>query len=173
VAAAVGVARKARDGRWALERDAVAQALAQRGERLRVVVFCLLVRLLQRLLQWRLRRERRVRLMLLLTVLALLAMQARRRGRAVKRRRPVPVRQGRERRKGHPARRRIRPTRRHRTIVFRASRNGAGRSREYHGERRTLRQAWGADGRRNRVVRHHRHRCRSALLTLGRPHRHR
>jgi len=39
VAAAVGVARKARDGRWALERDAVAQALAQRGERLRVVVF--------------------------------------------------------------------------------------------------------------------------------------
>jgi hypothetical protein len=58
------VARKARDGRWALKKVGEAQALAQRGERLRVAVFCLLVQLLQRLLQWRLRRKRRVRLML-------------------------------------------------------------------------------------------------------------
>jgi hypothetical protein len=54
---------KARDGRWALEKGGEAQALAQRGGRLRVVVFCLLMQLLQRLLQWRLRRKRRVRLM--------------------------------------------------------------------------------------------------------------
>jgi hypothetical protein len=80
---------KAIDGRWALEKDAVvgAQALAQRGERLRAVVFCLLVVLvlvlvvMQQLLllQWRLRRrKRRVRLMLLLTMLAftVLTMQA-------------------------------------------------------------------------------------------------
>jgi hypothetical protein len=87
--AVAAVAMKARDGRWALERDAVAQALAQRDECLRAVVFCLLMQLLQRLLQRRLRRERRVRLMLLLTltlamlaVLVLLAMQARRRRRA-------------------------------------------------------------------------------------------
>lgn len=78
---------RARNGRWALEKDAVAQALAQRGERLRAVVFCLLVQLLQRLLQWRLRRKRRVRLMLWLTMLAMvLAMQqARRRRRTIER----------------------------------------------------------------------------------------
>jgi hypothetical protein len=57
------VAIKARGGRWALEKVGEAQALAQRGERLRAVVFCLLMQLLQRLLQWRLRRKRRVRLM--------------------------------------------------------------------------------------------------------------
>jgi hypothetical protein len=36
---------KAIDGRWALEKDTVvvAQALVQRGERLRVAVFCLLL----------------------------------------------------------------------------------------------------------------------------------
>ena len=42
---AVGERIKAIDGRWALEKDTVgaAQALAQRGERLRVAVFCLLL----------------------------------------------------------------------------------------------------------------------------------
>lgn len=44
-----------------MESGAEAQALAQRGERLRAEVFCLLVRWLQRLLQRR-RRRRRVRL---------------------------------------------------------------------------------------------------------------
>lgn len=48
-------------GRWALGSGAEAQALAQRGERLRAGVFCLLVWWLQRLLQRR-RRRRRVRL---------------------------------------------------------------------------------------------------------------
>lgn len=48
-------------GRWALGSGEEAQALAQRGERLRAGVFCLLVRWLQRLLQLR-RRRRRVRL---------------------------------------------------------------------------------------------------------------
>jgi len=45
VAVVVGETIKAIDGRWALENDTVvaAQALAQRGERLRVAVFCLLL----------------------------------------------------------------------------------------------------------------------------------
>jgi hypothetical protein len=45
VAVVVGETIKAIDGRWALEKDTVvaAQALAQRGERLRVAVFCLVL----------------------------------------------------------------------------------------------------------------------------------
>jgi hypothetical protein len=104
---------KAIDGRWALEKDTVvgAQALAQRGERLRVVVFCLLVVLvlvvMQQLLllQWRLRRrKRRVRLMLLLTMLAftVLTMQASCSRRMMR----WPVGQRRDRRKRGMCRRR-------------------------------------------------------------------
>lgn len=45
VAVVDGETIKAIDGRWALEKDTVvaAQALAQRGERLRVAVFCLML----------------------------------------------------------------------------------------------------------------------------------
>lgn len=45
VAVVVGETIKAIDDRWALEKDTVvaAQALAQRGERLRVAVFCLVL----------------------------------------------------------------------------------------------------------------------------------
>jgi hypothetical protein len=53
VAVVVGETIKAIDGRWALEKDTVvaAQALAQRGERLRVAVFCLLLLVLVHSLQ--------------------------------------------------------------------------------------------------------------------------
>ena len=123
-------------GRWALGSCAEAQALAQRGERLRAGVFCLLVRLLQRLLQRR-RRMRRVRLvhkfsvsMLLLLLLLLLAhvlarlsvpvpvalamMQASRGGHWPRRLRavewPRSVRERRERRECCSARGRAGPT---------------------------------------------------------------
>jgi hypothetical protein len=53
VAVVVGETIKAIDGRWALGKDTVvaAQALAQRGERLRVAVFCLLLFVLVHSLQ--------------------------------------------------------------------------------------------------------------------------
>lgn len=53
VAVVVGETIKAIDGRWALGKDTVvaAQALAQRGERLRVAVFCLLLLVLVQSLQ--------------------------------------------------------------------------------------------------------------------------
>jgi hypothetical protein len=53
VAVVVGEIIKAIDGRWALEKDTLvaAQALAQRGERLRVAVFCLLLLVLVHSLQ--------------------------------------------------------------------------------------------------------------------------
>lgn len=52
-AVVVGETIKAIDGRWALEKDTVeaAQALAQRGERLRAAVFCLLLLVLVQSLQ--------------------------------------------------------------------------------------------------------------------------
>jgi hypothetical protein len=74
------VGTKTKDGgRWALGSGAEAQALAQRGERLRAEVFCLLVLWLQRLLLRR-RRRRRVRLVVhkfSVPVLRLLLMLAR------------------------------------------------------------------------------------------------
>jgi len=53
VAVVVGEAIKAIGGRWALGKDTVvaAQALAQRGERLREAVFCLLLTILVQSLQ--------------------------------------------------------------------------------------------------------------------------
>lgn len=133
---------KAIDGRWALEKDTLvaAQALAQRGERLREAVFCLLLLvlvkllLLQRLLQlqWRLRRrKRRVRLMLLLTMLAVtvLTMQVSHSRRM--KRRPVGQRCDR-RERGH-------------------------RRRQCPPHWRRIRMWW---GEAHRVVRHYRHRRR-------------
>jgi hypothetical protein len=52
VAVVVGETIKAIDGRWALEKDTgAAQALAQRGERLRAAVFCLSLLVLMQSLQ--------------------------------------------------------------------------------------------------------------------------
>ena len=153
---------KAMDGRWALEKDTVvaAQALAQRGERLRVVFFCLLLwllvlalapvlmqlslLLLQRLLllKWGLRRrKRRVRLILLLTMLAVtvLTVQASCSRRLM---RPVGQRCDRRERGKCCCRRRCRC--------------------RCPPHWRRIRRWW---GKAHRVVRHYRHRRRSRRYT--------